>query len=279
MSNQSWTTNRRWSTPGWKWFRWGKGKSTWPEIQVRQRCKRGKPGIQHLGQHNILHMINGWFAIQSGNCQQSNTLTSFNLPITSESCLWYLGKDWIVCSWLTWDRLQEPIKSLMVISCLWEGWCVGLEAVLRLLRLWGAITTEWSCTVPLTGSDGGSGGDEGWNKKRWGRGSEFEWEIQIFVVERIKWKSEDVLQVFGNKWAFFTFAKELGWFTRNLPKLGEHLSKSYCLRKYPFSSVFVASFCHGQFLKSEFMSCYLFGWTSRLQSLGFFKKKSMFWSQ
>merc|ERR1712088_378791 len=43
-------------------------------------------------------------------------VSSFYLTVASERCFWGFSKDWVISSWLSWDRLQKPIKSLVIIS-------------------------------------------------------------------------------------------------------------------------------------------------------------------
>ena len=52
--SRSWTTSRRWSSSGWRRFRWGRGRSTWRGHPGRQRYRCGKPGTQPQGQRSSL---------------------------------------------------------------------------------------------------------------------------------------------------------------------------------------------------------------------------------
>lgn len=95
-------------------------------------------------------------------------VSSFYLAVTEEWGLWCFSKNWVVSSWLSWDRLQEPVKTLMVITSFLGVW---LRAALTLIFSlgWGSsVAVSSSCSSlseglsSLTGNgdncDGGNGG-------------------------------------------------------------------------------------------------------------------------
>ena len=51
-SSQRWTTNHRWSTAGWREFRWGRGNCTWRGWRHQSWRRCGRPGTQLRGRHS-----------------------------------------------------------------------------------------------------------------------------------------------------------------------------------------------------------------------------------
>ena len=117
---------------------------------------------------NNVAVIKCWIRYINVKSLFRNIVTSFYLAVTDKWGLWCFSKNWVVSSWLSWDRLQEPVKTLMVIT---SGLGVGLRAALTLIFSlgWGSsVAISSSCSSlseglsSLTGNgdncDGGNGG-------------------------------------------------------------------------------------------------------------------------
>ena len=59
-SIQSWTTNHRWSSSGWRWFHWGRGKRWLSVLLCHRWCRCGRPGIWLQCQRSILKFFLTW---------------------------------------------------------------------------------------------------------------------------------------------------------------------------------------------------------------------------
>ena len=77
----------------------------------------------------------------------NHNLTSFNLSVAVEFGFWDLGKDWVVSSGCSGNRLEEPVSSLMIFLGFRLGWGLSLESILGLW--WGTIVIRGTLLATL----------------------------------------------------------------------------------------------------------------------------------
>jgi len=97
-------------------------------------------------------------------CLGISVVTSFDLTVADESGFWDFSEDWVVCSGLSWHRLEQPVQPLVISGMGFVGLrSGGVEGTVLGLCGWGTVASGCllAAAAPqlLSGHGGGDGGE------------------------------------------------------------------------------------------------------------------------